>query len=76
MAKAQGSSMQNGSKLGHSKYQENGPHKRTGKMVNKFGKLRSHTSSNMAYCKIPLKKGLTIGTICNSWSLRPHTISN
>jgi hypothetical protein len=49
--------MQNGSKLGHSNYKEHGPEKDTWKMGNKVDELRSHTSSNMTYCKIPLQKG-------------------
>jgi hypothetical protein len=43
-------------------------------MKNKIGKLQSHTSSNMAYCKIPHKKWQTNCTIRSSWSLRPHIL--
>jgi hypothetical protein len=56
MARNQGSSLQNGSKLGHLKYQKNGLEESTRKMGNRVGKLRSYTSSNMAYCKISPKK--------------------
>jgi hypothetical protein len=76
MARNQGSSMQNGSKLGHSKYQENGLEKSIRKMGNEVSKLRSRASSNIAYCKIPHKKWWTKDTICNLWSLRPHILSN
>jgi hypothetical protein len=41
MARNQGSSMQNGSKLGHLKY-ENGPEKSTWKMGNKVREVQSH----------------------------------
>jgi hypothetical protein len=58
--------MKNGSKQGHSKYQENGPERKTWNMGNEVGKLWGHTSSNMVYCKIALKTGPTKGTICNS----------
>jgi hypothetical protein len=40
--------MQNGGKLSHSEYKENGLGKGTWKMGNKDGKLRSHASSNVA----------------------------
>jgi hypothetical protein len=50
--------MQNGSKLGHMKHQENVPEKSTWKMGNKIGKLRSHTSNNMAYCRMLSKRGV------------------
>jgi hypothetical protein len=49
--------MQYGSKLSYSKYPENCPEKNTWRMGNKVVKLRSHTSSNTAYCEIPKKRG-------------------
>jgi hypothetical protein len=57
MARNQGSSMKNGSKVGHSKYRENGSEKSARKEGNKVGKLRSHISSNIFYCEIPHRKG-------------------
>jgi hypothetical protein len=73
MTRNQGSCIQNGSKLGQSMYQEDGPEKSTWKLGNKLGILMSHTSSNVAYCEIPHKKETlwTKDTICNSWSLGP-----
>jgi hypothetical protein len=47
--------MQNGSKLGHSKYRENGPakdHLKDGRQIWQFAK---HTSSNMTYRKTLIK---------------------
>jgi hypothetical protein len=51
--------VENGSRQGQSKYQENGLEKSTWKLENKVGELLSHTSSNVAYCEIPHKKGWT-----------------
>jgi hypothetical protein len=66
--------MQNGSKLGHSNYQENGQEKSTSKVGNRVGKLLSHTSSDMVYCKIPHRREWTKGIIWNSWPLKPHIL--
>jgi hypothetical protein len=44
--------MENGSKLGHSKYLDSGPERSTWKVGVKVGKLQSNISSNMACCKI------------------------
>lgn len=57
MARDQGSSMQNGSKLSHSKCQENSTEKSIPKIGNRVGKLLSHTSRDMAYWKISHKGG-------------------
>jgi hypothetical protein len=43
MTRNQGSSMQNGGNLGHSKFQENGPEKTTQNLGIKDGKLRRQT---------------------------------
>jgi hypothetical protein len=43
---------------------------------NKVCKLRSRTSSSMTYCDITHEKGWSKDTICNSWSLTPHILSD
>jgi hypothetical protein len=63
--------MQNSTKVGHTKYQENGLAKRTQKMRNEVDKLRSYTSHNVAYCKSHHKKMWTKGIICVHDALGP-----
>jgi hypothetical protein len=40
-------------------------------MGNRVGKLQSHTSNNISFCKISVKKGWTKGIVCNSRLLVP-----